>query len=129
MIHKCYVAKENGTDFEVWGTGKASREFIYVEDVAEIVKWVLYNYNDSVPFIISPDEEINMSILAQTIAFKMNFKGNIVYNNNYPDGQLRKPSDNSLLKKCLPEFEFTPVKEGLSKAIEWFSSEYEVHIL
>ena len=129
LIHKCYVAKENGTDFEVWGTGKASREFIYVEDVAEIVKWVLYNYNDSVPFIISPDEEINMSILAQTIAFKMNFKGNIVYNNNYPDGQLRKPSDNSLLKKCLPEFEFTPVKEGLSKAIEWFSSEYEVHIL
>ena len=129
LIHKCYVAKENGTDFEVWGTGKASREFIYVEDVAEIVKWVLYNYNDSVPFIISPDEEISMSILAQTIAFKMNFNGNIVYNNNYPDGQLRKPSDNSLLKKCLPEFEFTPVKEGLSKAIEWFSSEYEVHIL
>ena len=129
LIRKCYEAKQNETDFELWGTGKASREFIYVEDVAEIVKWVLYNYNDSLPFIISPDEEINMSILAQTIAFKMNFKGNIVYNNDYPDGQLRKPSDNSLLKKCLPEFQFTPVKEGLSKAIEWFLSEYEVHIL
>jgi len=129
LIRKCYEAKENNTNFELWGTGAAYREFVYVEDVAEIVKWVLYNYNDSVPFIISPDAEIKMSILAQTIAFKMNFRGNIIYNHKYPDGQLRKPSDNSLLKRCLPEFEFTPIQEGLSKSIDWFLSEYEVHIL
>ena len=129
LIHKCYIAKEKGTDFEVWGTGKAFREFVYVDDVATIAKWVLHNYDEPEPFIISPDLEINMAVLAQTITFKMNGPNTIIYNHKYPDGQLRKPSDNSLLKRCLPEFEFTPIQEGLSKSIDWFLSEYEVHIL
>ena len=130
LIHKCYIAKENGTDFEVWGTGKAYREFVYVDDVATIATWVLHNYNEPEPFIISPDEEINMAILAQTIAFKMNGSDNtIVYNHNYPDGQLKKPSDNSILKRCLPDFQFIPIQEGLSRTINWFLEEYGVHIL
>ena len=130
LIHKCYIAKENGTDFEVWGTGKAYREFVYVDDVATIATWVLHNYNEPEPFIISPDEEINMATLAQTIAFKMNGSDNtIFYNNKYPDGQLQKPSDNSILHRCLPKFPFIPIQEGLSKTIDWFLSEYGVHIL
>jgi len=129
LIHKCYIAKENGTDFEVWGTGKAYREFVYVDDVATIATWVLHNYNEPEPFIISPNEEISMSILAQTIAWKMNFEGDIIYNDKYPDGQLKKPSDNSILHRCLPKFPFTPIQEGLSKTINWFLSEYGVHIL
>ena len=129
LIHKCYIAKENNTDFEVWGTGQAYREFIYVDDVAEIVKWVLYNYNESEPFIISPNEEISMAVLAQTIMFKMNGNGTIAYDHTKPDGQLRKPSDNSVLKRSLPEFQFTPIEEGLRRTIEWFLAEYEVHIL
>ena len=128
LIRKCYEANKNDTDFELWGTGKAYREFVYVDDIATIVTWVLHNYNDEIPFIISPDLEISMAVLAQTIAFKMNFKGNIVYNDKYPDGQLKKPSDNSILKRCLPEFEFIPVQEGLSRTINWFLSEYGVHI-
>ena len=128
LIRKCYEAKENDTDFEVWGTGKAYREFVYVDDVATITTWVLHNYNEPEPFIISPDQEINMAILAQTISFKMGVN-KIVYNNKYPDGQLQKPSDNSTLKRCLPEFEFIPIQEGLSRTINWFLSEYGVHIL
>ena len=122
LIHKCYIAKENDTNFEVWGTGKAYREFVYVDDVAFIAKWVLLNYDEPEPFIISPDLEINMAVLAQTISFKMNFRGNIIYNHKYPDGQLKKPSDNSILKRCLPDFKFTPIQEGLSKSIDWFLS-------
>jgi GDP-L-fucose synthase len=129
LIHKCYIAKENGTNFEVWGTGQAYREFVYVDDVATIAKWVLHNYDEPEPFIISPDEEINMAILAQTIMFKMNGHGTIIYDHTKPDGQLRKPSDNSILKKCLPDFEFTPIQEGLSRTINWFLEEYKVHIL
>jgi GDP-L-fucose synthase len=129
LIRKCYEANKNDTDFELWGTGQAYREFVYVDDVATIAKWVLHNYDEPEPFIISPDLEISMAVLAQTIAFKMNFKGNIVYNDKYPDGQLKKPSDNSILKRCLPEFEFIPVQEGLSRTINWFLSEYGVHIL
>jgi len=129
LIHKCYVSKENGTDFTVWGTGKAYREFIYVDDVATIAKWVLHNYNEPEPFIISPDLEISMAVLAQTIMFKMNGNGTIIYDHTKPDGQLKKPSDNSLLKQSLPEFEFIPIEEGLSKTINWFLREYGVHIL
>ena len=129
LIHKCYLAKEKGTDFEVWGTGKAYREFVYVDDVATIATWVLHNYNEPEPFIISPDEEINMSILAQTIMFKMNGHGTIIYDHTKPDGQLKKPSDNSILKRCLPDFEFIPIQEGLSRTINWFLEEYGVHIL
>jgi GDP-L-fucose synthase len=128
LIHKCYIAKENSADFEVWGTGKAYREFVYVDDVATIATWVLHNYNEPEPFIISSDLEINMAVLAQTISFKMGVNS-IVYNNKYPDGQLKKPSDNSILKKCLPDFEFIPIQEGLSRTINWFLQEYKVHIL
>jgi GDP-L-fucose synthase len=129
LIHKCYLAKENDTDFVVWGTGRAYREFVYVDDVAEITKWVLHNYNESEPFIISPNEEISVAILAQTIMFKMHGAGTIIYDHTKPDGQLRKPSDNSVLKRCLSDFEFTPIQEGLSKTINWFLEEYKVHIL
>ena len=129
LIHKCYIAKENNTNFTVWGTGQAYREFIYVDDVATIAKWVLHNYNESEPFIISPNEEISMAVLAQTIMFKMNGNGTIEYDHTKPDGQLRKPSDNSVLKRSLPDFEFIPIQEGLSKTINWFLEEYKVHIL
>jgi GDP-L-fucose synthase len=129
LIHKCYIAKENGTNFTVWGTGKAYREFIYVDDVATIAKWVLYNYNEPEPFIISPKEEISMAVLAQTIQFKMHGPGTIIYDHTKPDGQLKKPSDNSILKRCLPDFEFIPIQEGLSRTINWFIEEYKVHIL
>ena len=129
LIHKCYIAKENNTNFEVWGTGQAYREFIYVDDVATIAKWVLLNYNEEEPFIISPNEEISMAVLAQTIMFKMNGSGTITYDHTKPDGQLKKPSDNSLLKRCLPDFEFVPIEEGLRRTIEWFLAEYGVHVL
>ena len=126
LIRKCAEAVQNGTDFVIWGSGKASREFIYVDDVATICKWVLHNYNDSIPFIISPDEEIRISSLAEEISSIMNFNGNIVYDQEYPDGQLKKPSDNSVLKENMPEFRFTPISEGLGKAIDWYVSEYKV---
>jgi len=129
LIRKCYEAIQNNTTFEVWGTGKPHREFVYVDDVATITKWVLHNYNEAEPFIISPDDETKLSILAETIAFKMNYDGTIAYNHTYPDGQLRKPSDNSIMKKNLSGYQFTPLKEGLSKTINWFTKQHKVSIL
>ena len=70
-----------------------------------------------------------MAVLAQTIMFKMNENGTIVYDHSKPDGQLRKPSDSSVLNKCLPDFQFIPIQEGLSRTINWFLEEYKVHIL
>jgi len=124
LIHKCYHAKWSNNDFEVWGTGKAYREFIYSKDVGYIVQWVLENYNDPEPFIISPDEEISIATLAQEIAWRMDFDGSIVYNGER-DGQLRKPSDNSKLKSLLPDYTFIPIEIGLTQTIKYFNENYE----
>jgi len=126
LIRKCFEAKENNTNFEIWGTGKAYREFIYVEDVSKIIEWVLHNYDEPTPLIISPDEEISIAVLAQEISWRVGFEGNIVYTNKYPDGQLKKPSDNAILKQNLPDFKFTPIQEGLKKTIAWFTNNYGV---
>tara|TARA_R100001015_G_C4635046_1_gene203250 strand:- start:7465 stop:8364 length:900 start_codon:yes stop_codon:yes gene_type:complete len=123
LIHKCHNAKWSGSDFEVWGTGAAYREFIYSKDVGYIVQWVLENYNDPEPLIISPDEEINIATLAQEIAWRMDFDGSIVYNGEM-DGQIKKPSDNSKLKSLLPEYKFVPIEMGLSQTIKYFNENY-----
>ena len=97
LIHKCWNAIDKNTNFEIWGTGKAYREFIYSEDLAKILMWTLENYNEREPLIISPDEEICIATIAQEIAWRMGFDKYLVYNQER-DGQLKKPSDNSKLK-------------------------------
>ena len=127
LIHKCYLAKQNGTNFEVWGTGKPYREFVFSEDVGHITQWALENYDSPEPLIVSPDEEINLAVLIQEIAHRMEFRGNIVYNQEM-DGIFRKPSDNSKLKSLLPDYKFVPIELGLQKSIEWFVENYNKEI-
>ena len=124
LIHKCYLAKKNNTNFEIWGTGKPYREFIYSKDVGYLTQWVLENYNDPEPLILSPDEEINIATLAQEIAWRMGFEGNIVYNQER-DGIYKKPSDNSKLKSLVPDYKFVPIEMGLQESIDWFIKNYD----
>ena len=63
LIHKLYLAKQNNTDFTVWGSGKPLREFIYSKDIAKISKWVVENYAGEEPLIISGDEEVSIKDL------------------------------------------------------------------
>jgi GDP-L-fucose synthase len=126
LIRKCEAAIENKTDFTIWGSGKPWREFMYSGDVAEIATWVLEHYDSPVPFIMSPDEEVQISTLAQEIASIMGFEGSIVYDDSFPDGQLKKPSDNSVLKEHMPSFEFTTIQDGLKKAINWYRDNKKV---
>ena len=125
LIHKCYLSKKNGTDLNVWGTGNALREFIYSKDVAKLTEWVLDNYEEDEPIIFSPSQEITIGYMVDLIVKNLNFKGNVVFDTDKPEGQFRKPSDNSKLKSYLPDFKFTPIEEGVEKTVNWFVENYE----
>lgn len=126
LIHKCYLARENKTDLMIWGTGQPLREFIYSKDVAKLTEWVLNHYNEDEPIILSTSEEISIKDVVGIIVELMNYKGNVVFDTTKPDGQFRKPSDNSKIKEYLPNFQFTPIYEGLKETIEYFEKNYNV---
>ena len=126
LIHKCYLARENKTPLSIWGSGKPLREFIFSKDVAKLTEWVLHNYNESEPIILSTSEEISIMDMVGIIVELMNFKGDVIFDSSKPDGQFRKPSDNSKIKHYLPDFKFTPIYEGLKETLEYFENHYNV---
>ena len=126
LIHKCYLARENKTDFTIWGTGTPLREFIFSRDVARLTEWVLHNYEENEPIILSTSEEISIKDVVNIIVELMDFKGNIKWDSSKTDGQFRKPSDNSKIKNYLPDFKFTPLYEGLKETIEYFEKNYNI---
>ena len=126
LIHKCYLARENKTPLTIWGSGKPLREFIFSKDVAKLTEWVLYNYNENEPIILSTSEEISIKEVVNVITELMNFKGDVIFDSSKPDGQFRKPSDNDKIKNYLPNFKFTPFYEGLKETVEFFENNYSI---
>ena len=126
LIHKCYLARENKTPLTIWGSGKPLREFIFSKDVAKLTEWVLYNYNENEPIILSTSEEISIKEVVNVITELMNFKGDVIFDTSKPDGQYRKPSDNTKIKNYQPNFKFTPFYEGLKETIEFFENNYSI---
>ena len=125
LIHKLYLAKKNKTDFIVWGSGKPLREFIYSKDIAKIAEWVLFNYKGTDPLIVSGDEEISIKDLVGILVDEFKFKGKVKFDKTKPDGQLRKPSDNSVIKELMPDFEYAPFEKGIKETVSWFIENYE----
>lgn len=126
LIHKCYLARENKTDFVVWGSGKPLREFIFSRDVAKLTEWVLENYNENEPIILSTSDEVSIKDIVDIIVEIMNYKGSVKWDITKPDGQYRKPSDNSKIKNYLPDFRFTKLYDGLKETIEYFEKNYNL---
>tara|TARA_Y100001972_G_scaffold102031_1_gene127294 strand:+ start:4898 stop:5803 length:906 start_codon:yes stop_codon:yes gene_type:complete len=125
LIHKCYLAKKNNTDLEVWGSGKPLREFLYSKDVAKICQLLLEKYDGNEPIILTSSKEYSIKQIVNLITKLMDFKGNVKFLPDKPDGQYRKPADNSKLLSIIPDFEFTPLEEGLKETINWFITNYE----
>jgi GDP-L-fucose synthase len=125
LIHKCYLAKKNNTPFKIWGSGKPLREFIFSKDVGRLTKWVLENYEEEEPIIFSTSKEVSIKDVVDLIVKHMSFNGEVIWESDKPDGQFRKPSDNSKLLSYLPDFKFTSLDDGLKETIDWFISNYE----
>jgi GDP-L-fucose synthase len=109
----------------VWGTGRASREFLFVEDAAEGIITAAEKYDKPAPVNLGTGQEITINQLADLIAELTGFDGQIVWDTSRPDGQPRRCLDTSRAKK---EFGFeakTNLAAGLKKTIEWYKSSYQ----
>jgi len=126
LIHKTYLAKKNNTDLIIWGSGEPLREFIYSKDVAKICMILLEKYDNTEPIILSTSQEITIREVVEMIVDIMEFKGNVIYDTTKPDGQYRKPSDNTKLLSIIGDFEFTPIRKGLEETIEFFVKNYNI---
>lgn len=124
LIHKTYMAKIQDTELSIWGSGKPLREFVYSEDIAKLVLWAMENYNEDTPIIFSSGIEVTIRELVEIVVKKMNFKGKVVFDSNKPDGQFRKPSDTTKLRRYQPQFKWTPLEEGVERTVDWFLSNY-----
>ncbi|OGS39271.1 MAG: GDP-fucose synthetase [Elusimicrobia bacterium RIFOXYD2_FULL_34_30] len=123
LIKKCFDAiKNNDKEIIVWGTGKATREFLYVEDAAEGIMLATENYNKPEPVNLGAGFEISIKNLVEIIVKLTGFKGKIVWDKTKPDGQPRRCLDVSKAEK---EFGFkakTNFEEGLRETIEWYKN-------
>jgi GDP-L-fucose synthase len=125
LMHKIYKAQQNKSELFIWGDGSPLREFMYSKDVARLAEWAVDNYDEVEPIILSTSEEISIAEVVELLVDAFNFKGAVRFDKSKPNGQHRKPSDNSKLKSYLPDFKFTPIEEGLKETVKWFIDNYE----
>ncbi len=126
LIKKCVEAKEAGADsIEVWGTGKATREFFYVEDAAEAIALAAERYDGTEPVNLGAGFEISIKDLVELIAKLTGFEGKIVWDSSKPDGQPRRCLDTSRAKEYFGFQAHTNFEEGLKKTIEWYKENRE----
>lgn len=121
LIRKFIEAIEEGREeVVVWGTGKPTRGFLYVEDAAEGILLAAEKYNKSDPVNLGSDLEISIKDLAELIAKFAGFKGRITWDTSKPDGQPRRRLDTTRAEK---EFGFKvkiDFEEGLKKTVDWY---------
>lgn len=128
LIHKCYLAKQNNTDFQVFGTGKPMRQFIYSTDLANIIYTLITDDNETDPLLcLSEETEYSVKQLAEIIAEKYDFHGNIEYDTSKSDGQLRKPVTNLRMRQnpLFENYQGTSLEKGLDNTIRWFQANYD----
>jgi len=127
LIHKSYIAKEDGTDLTIWGTGTPKRQFIFSEDLARLTVWVLRSYTEIEPIILCGDEEseVQISDVANMVAKSMGYEKEVQCDSTKADGQFKKTASNKKLRSYLPDYKFKPIEEGIKESVDWFVANYE----
>jgi GDP-L-fucose synthase len=121
LIKKCVDAAEAGApEVVVWGTGSATREFLYAEDAAEAIVLAAERYDGAEPVNVGAGYEISIKDLVGLIATLTGFSGRIVWDASKPDGQPRRMLDTSRAATAFGFVAKTPFEEGLGRTIEWY---------
>ncbi len=124
LIRKCLEAKnKNRESMEVWGSGKPSREFLYVEDAADAICKAAESYNEGDPINVGNGIEVPIKDLVKDIISLCNYRGAITWNTSKPDGQPRRSLDVSQAKMKFGFEAKTSLHDGLKKTIQWYLSQ------
>jgi GDP-L-fucose synthase len=121
LIKKCIDARESGESFiEAWGTGSASREFLYVDDAARGIVLAAERYDGRDPINLGVGSEITIRDLLELIARLTGFSGEIRWDHSKPDGQPRRALDTSRAREAFGFTAGTSFEDGLRATIEWY---------
>jgi GDP-L-fucose synthase len=123
LIKKCIDARESGAhEITVWGTGRASREFLYVDDAAEGIVLATQRYDGAEPVNLGVGEEVTIRRLVEMIVELTSYRGNLEWDTSQPDGQPRRSLDTS---RAMGLFGFRAqmdLTEGLRRTIAWYEA-------
>lgn len=123
IITKMYNAMINGEkSIECWGDGTPTREFLYVDDLADACFWLMQNYDQAEFVNVGSNEELTIKDLVKKLTKEFRFKGKVVWNKDKPNGTPRRKMDNSKLKD-LGWVAQTSFDEGLKRTIDWYKKE------
>lgn len=125
LIHKCYLAKLNNTDFVVRGDGRARRQFVFSKDLARFIHNCINNDLNFDTVLFSSECEYSIKEVVNMIVDIFQYQGEVKYDKSFQGGQHSKTVSNAKLKKIIPEITMTPVHKALEETISWFISNYE----
>jgi len=121
MIRKCEAARLAGVpEVLLWGTGRPTREFLFVEDAADAIVRAATKVNDPTPINVGTGHEISMETLAHRVAAITDFTGVLRWDPRRPDGQPRRVLDTSRARDRLGWTATTSLDEGLAKTVAWY---------
>jgi len=125
-IKRCVEAVEHGEHkLDVWGTGTASREYLYVEDAAEAIVIAAERYDGTEPINLGTNREITIRETVETIAAMVGYEGELVWDPTKPDGQPRRRVDPGRAEALLGWHAQMPFEEGLQRTIDWYLANRE----
>ena len=121
LIRKCFEAVDRGDDhIVVWGTGKATREFLFVRDAAEAIVRATLEYDGAEPVNIGAGFELSIKDLAELIVRLTGFRGTLQWDATKPDGQPRRCLDTARARELFGFVANTSFEEGLRETVEWY---------
>ena len=121
LIKKCVEAMESGADHvDVWGTGSASREYLYVDDAADAIVRASESHVGTEPINLGADREVTIKETVETIARLVDFEGRLAWDASKPDGQPRRAVDGSRAAELLGWRASMDFEQGLRNTIEWY---------
>jgi GDP-L-fucose synthase len=124
LVRKCLEAVEaKASEVVCWGTGNATREFLYVEDCAEAIVLAAEKYNQPEPVNLGAGFEISIRDLAELVAELSGFGGRLVFDRTKPDGQPRRSLDVTRARNSFGFSATTDFRTGLKRTVEWYKAE------